>query len=68
MLRSMPVLDYLYVSLKFLLVPPRTNGCVRFLIMIDLCNPFKTAPSRGTPNNLLVGNRYSSRHLPRALL
>jgi len=53
-------------SLKDLLVPPGTNDCVRFLT--DLCNPFKTAPSRGTPNNLLVKSRYSSRHLPPALL
>ena len=52
-------------SLKNLL-PPGTNGCIRFLI--DICDPFKTAPSRGTPNNLLVGNRFSARHLPRALL
>ncbi|KIM40136.1 hypothetical protein M413DRAFT_171877 [Hebeloma cylindrosporum] len=43
-------------------------GRCSFTSMFSLCNPFTTPPSRATPNNLLVGNRYSSRHLPLALL
>jgi hypothetical protein len=57
------------LSLKSLPVPPGTDGwrfCLFFLI--DLFPKlFTSLPGRGTPNNLLEENRFSSYYLPRAL-